>query len=183
MATATKVPEASANLPVGVFLEEYLRTDYCPDVEYLDGLLKEKSVIGFMHGRVQVLLGAWFWQHEKEWGISSAVEARTRVSADHVRLPDMVVVAAQERTKGALNQPPIIAIEVLSPSDTYQDLKLRAADLEAMGVPNIWLIDEQARTAEIWSAGSLHLHTATHLEAVNSPLFLDLAWLWQQLDQ
>ena len=186
MATATKGPAVSAN-PVKVSLEEYLRTSYHPDVEYLDGKLGEKPVVGYAHGRVQVLLGGWFWQHEKEWAISSAVETRTQVSASQVRLPDVVVVAAQDRPKdesrGALDKPPLIAIEVLSPTDAYLDLKLRAADLAAMGVPNTWLIDEQARTAEVWADGSWHLEKTTRLEALNSPIYLDLAWLWQQLDQ
>ena len=186
MATATKGPAVSAN-PVKVSLEEYLRTSYHPDVEYLDGKLGEKPVVGFAHGETQGFLFQWFSQHYAEWNIRCAVETRTQVSASQVRLPDVVVVAAQDRPKdesrGALDKPPLIAIEVLSPTDAYLDLKLRAADLAAMGVPNVWLIDEQARTAEVWADRSWHPVTTTRLEAVNSPIYLDLAWLWQQLDQ
>ncbi len=42
---------------VTVSMEMYLSTSYCPDVEYLDGVLKEKPVIQIVHGWVQVLIG------------------------------------------------------------------------------------------------------------------------------
>jgi Uma2 family endonuclease len=183
MATATKVSEIPASGSTKISLDEYLRTTYRPDVEYLDGELREKAVVGFAHGETQGFLFQWFSQRYQEWNIRCAVETRTQVSAKQVRLPDVVVIAAPDRTKGALDKPPLIAIEVLSPTDTYLELKARAADLEAMGVPNIWLIDEQARTAEVWANGSWHLQTMTRVEAVNSPIYLDLAWLRQQLDQ
>ncbi len=168
---------------VKVTLQEYLNTSYHPDVEYLDGELKEKPVVGFAHGETQGFIFNWFSRHYGEWNIRCAVETRTRVSAQHVRLPDVVVIAAADRRKGALDCPPLIAIEVLSPTDTYQDLKLRAADLEAMGVRNVWLIDEEARTVEIWHEGAWHLAKTTKLQALDSPVYLDLDWLWQQIDQ
>ena len=183
MATATKVSEVPATGSARISLDEYLRTTYRPDVEYLNGELREKAGVGFAHGETQGFLFQWFSQHYQEWNIRCALEARVQVSPTQVRLPDVVVIAAPERTQGALENPPLIAIEVLSPADTYLELKARAADLAAMGVPNIWLIDEQARTAEVWAAESWHLQKTTRLEAVNSPVYLDLSWLWQQLDQ
>ncbi len=172
MATAAKIS-----------IEEYLSTDYRPDVEYIDGYLKEKPVVMFAHGETQGIIFAWFFERYQEWNIRCAVDTRTRVSADHVRLPDVVVVAAADRRKGELDRPPIIAIEVLSPTDTYRDLKERAADLEAMGVRNIWLIDEDARTVEIWRNGAWHLTQTDRIEGVDSPIYLDIAWVWKQLDQ
>ncbi len=166
-----------------VSLQDYFNTSYRPDVEYIDGELKEKPVVGFAHGEVQGFLFSWFSRHYQEWNIRCAVETRTWVSAEHVRLPDVVVIAAEDRRKGALDRPPLIAIEVLSPTDTYQDLKLRAADFEAMGVRNIWLIDEDARTVEIWREKEWHLTKSSNLQALDSPIYLDLDWLWQQLDQ
>ena len=165
-----------------VSLEEYLKTSYRPDVEYIEGELKEKSLVTPAHGKVQTLLGVWFWQHGQEWGISAAVETRTQIDLVRVRLPDFVVMVRGSRETSALTQPPLIAIEVLSPSDSYRDLKQRAADLESMGVRNIWLLDPEARTGERWREGSWHREPTARLEAVGSFMFLDLAWLWQQMD-
>ncbi len=167
---------------VKVSLEEYLNTSYHPDVEYLDGELKEKSVVDFPHGEAQGFIFRWFSEHYEEWNIRCAVETRTQVSAKHVRLPDIVVIQPGDRRRGALLKPPIIAIEVLSPSDTYNDLKLRAADLEQMGVPNIWLIDENARTCEVWRNGSWQMEKTNQAQAIDSPIYLDLDWLWTKLN-
>ncbi len=166
-----------------VSIEEYLRTSYRPDVEYIDGELKQKPVVGFAHEETQGFIFKWFSDHYQEWNIRCAVETRTRVSPERVRLPDVVVVAAQDRRKTELNRPPIIALEVLFPSDSYQDLKRRAADLENMGVRNVWLIDEDVRTVEIWKNGAWELAKTTKLRAVESPMYLDMDWVWRQLDQ
>jgi Uma2 family endonuclease len=171
-----------AHSATAVSIEEYLRTSYCPDVEYVDGQLKEKPVVGFPHGETQTILGVWFRAHRKEWGIRVAVEVRTRVMAERVRLPDIIVVTDQERSTGAIDNPPLIAIEVLSPTDTYAELKNRAADLTAMGTENVWLIDPQMRTAEVWHSNAWQQHAGRILQAVNSPMHIDLDWLWAELD-
>ena len=43
-----------------VTLEEYLRTSYEPDQEYIDGELKEKPVVRWTHSRLQASLCMWF---------------------------------------------------------------------------------------------------------------------------
>ncbi len=64
-----------------IAIEEYFNTVYRPDVEYIDGELKEKSVPTWEHARLQIMIGAWFDAHEEEWGILTASEARTQVFA------------------------------------------------------------------------------------------------------
>jgi Uma2 family endonuclease len=167
----------------GISLEEYLQTSYERDPEYIDGVLKEKPVVQFVHGRVQTLLGVWFWQHQGEWNTQCAVETRTQVSRVKVRLPDLVVVSANNDEQGTLTRPPLVAIEVLSPTDSYADLRARAEDLTAMGVRNVWLIDPDRRTGEIWRDGYWQPAGGDRLEAVESPIFLDLAWVWAELDR
>lgn len=164
-------------------LEEYLQTSYRPDREYIDGALKEKPVVGFAHGELQAILASWFRQNRKQWNIRCAVETRTQVSTTKVRLPDVVVVSAGTQPQGALTEPPIVAIEVLSGTDSYADLRARAADLSAMGVRNIWLLDPAKRTAETWRDGFWQPAGPARIEAIDSPVFLDLAWLWAELDR
>jgi Uma2 family endonuclease len=167
----------------GISLEEYLRTSYKPDREYIDGALKEKPVVQFVHGKLQGLLVVWFWQHQSEWNTRCAVETRTQVSRAKVRLPDVVVVSANNREQGTLTTAPLVAIEILSPSDSYADLRSRAEDLTAMGVRNVWLIDPDHRTGEVWRDGYWQPAGSGRIDAVDSPLFLDLAWVWAELDR
>jgi len=167
--------------PAAVTLEQYLAASYRPDVEFLDGALLEKPVVSPVHGRVQILLGSWFGQHEDAWSIQSLAEARTQVSDRSVRLPDLSVLRDGPLPRRALTEPPLIAIEVLSETDTETGLKARARDLEAMGTRAIWLIDPSSRTAQQWSAGAWRIVRETRLELSGSPVFLDLGWLWDKL--
>ena len=171
-----------AEIAASVTIEEYLATSYHPDVEFIDGLLKEKPMVGLPHGEVQAILAAWFRSHRVEWGIRVAVDTRTQVQESRVRLPDIVVVSKDERSAGTLLSPPLIAIEILSPADKYTDLKNRASDLQAMGTENVWLIDPELRTAEVWTGKAWASIETNVLQAVNSPVFVDLGWLWAELD-
>ncbi len=168
---------------VRISLEEYMNTSYRPDVEFIDGELREKPLGKIPHGRVQSLLGVWFWLHREEWRIYTGSEIRTQTSASRVRLPDVVVFSADVHERGALTTPPLVAVEVLSPTDTPKELAERAIDLERMGTETIWLIDENARTISLWRENSWHRQESTHVQAVRSSIYLNMDWLWQQMDE
>ena len=168
----------------GISLEQYLATSYRPDVEFIDGHLQEKPMPTFLHGFMQLLIGSWFLNRIDEWNVLAAVEVRTWVETNRVRLPDVVVVVqGSVEMRSALSHPPLIAIEVLSPADTYSDLQDRAADLSAMGVRNIWLINPQRRTAEVWNGRTWQLCEKSRLTVVDGPVYLDMEWLWAKVDK
>jgi Uma2 family endonuclease len=169
-----------ATTGAGVSVEEYLRTGYRPDVEYIDGELKEKPAAGFAHGRMQAILGHWFHTHRKDSGVQVAFGTRTHVERTRYRLPDVVVVDKAERSVAALERPPLIAIEVLSPTDVFQDLRDRARDLRAMGTQNIWLIDPSEKSVAVWDGQTWQPFAGERLEAVGTEAYLDLTWLWEE---
>ena len=49
-------------------LEEYLRTSYEPDCEYVDGELVERNAGSRKHSRLQGLLVAYLMRRRKTWG-------------------------------------------------------------------------------------------------------------------
>lgn len=131
MATITLIP-----------LDEYLARSYRPDVEHLDGALRERPMVQHVHGRLQVLIGTWFANHEDQWSLEAAVEVRTLVSSGRVRLPD-VVLCRPGNIEQTLTKPPVIVIEILSPDDSYAETQRLAMDYQIMGVENIWLIEPE----------------------------------------
>ncbi len=163
-----------------VSLEEYLNTSYRPDVEYIDGELKEKPLPTWEHARLQIMIGAWFDSHEDEWGILAGSEARTQVLASRVRLPDVVVVEARSQP-ATLVEAPRIVIEILSASDSYAETERRARDYQIMGVENIWLIDPETRTARVCK-GENWTET-TRFVVADSPIYLDIAAMFARLDR
>ena len=165
--------------PPLITIEEYLRTSYRPDVEFIDGRLEEKALGTWDHGFIQGLIFAWFLQHRQEWKVVPSLEVRTRVSDAHVRLPDVVVDWAGPHPP-VLIEAPLLAIEVLSPDDTYSSLKKRAKDYQAMGIPNIWLVDPDTRTAEVCE-GAFWVERK-RLEIEGTAIYLDVPALFRALD-
>ena len=161
-----------------VSIEDYLRdTSFHPDVEYIDGELKERPMVMTAHGKLQSLISIWFGQHE-EWGLDVAVEVRTRVSPTRVRLPDVVADYAGAWPE-ILVEPPLIVIEILSPYDTYTGTERLAQDYRTMGVPNIWLLDPDTRTARVCQ-GDAWIEKS-RLEVAGTDIYLDVPKLYAKL--
>jgi len=167
MATALHIP-----------IHEYLGTSYRPDREYVDGEIRERNVGKWEHARVQMVLGAWFFMHEKEWGITGSTEQRVRVAENRVRVPDLVVLTAGAQPD-VLTDPPLLVIEILSPDDSYSDTQERAQDYRAMGVETVWIIDPKTRTGRICSGAEWV--EASRLVVKGTPLFVNLPDIFSQL--
>lgn len=159
-------------------LREYLDTSFRPDREYVDGEVKERKVGKWEHARMQWLLAAWFYAHEKEWGITGSTEQRVRVSDNRVRVPDVVVLTAGAQPD-VLTDPPLLVIEILSPEDSYSDTQERAQDYRAMGVETVWIIDPKTRSGRMCSGAEWV--ESSRLEVKGTPLYLDLPDLFSQL--
>ncbi len=75
-----------------------------------------------------------------------------------VRQPDVLVVNAELTGitrpsdlvgRPFLERPPLLVVEVLSPSNTRRDITQRLADYRSIGVPECWLVNFPARTIEV----------------------------------
>ena len=160
-------------------ISKYLRSFHArPDVEYVDGELKERPWVQRSHGRLQTLLSLWFGQHEEAWGIEVAAEVRTRVSSSRVRLPDVVVDWTGDRPE-TLVDAPLLVIEILSPNDSYSEMQRLAGDYSAMGIENIWLIDPETRTARTCDENAWT--EKTRLDIAGTPIYLDVEALFARL--
>ena len=163
-----------------ISMEEYLHTSYRPDREYLDGEVRERNMGKGEHAEVQLMLGAWFAAHRRAWGIRAGSDFRTQVASTRVRVPDIVIVRDNGPLTGVQVEPPLLIVEILSPDDTYSDLKQRSEDYQRMGGETVWIIDPEARTAQIYT-GQVWT-AATRLTVEGSPIFLELAGLFADID-
>ena len=75
-----------------------------------------------------------------------------------VRQPDLFIVNAEltgiARPAGLVGQPylelpPLLVVEVISPSNTRRDIEERLADYRSIGVPEAWLAGFPTRTVEV----------------------------------
>jgi len=164
-----------------IALSDYLKTSYDPDLEYVDGELRERNVGKTEHARVQALLAMWFGAHEQEWRIVVTTEQRIKVAADRVRIPDVTLVCPGALNEDVLSVAPLCVIEILSPDDTYSKTWEKARDYRKMGIENIWLIDPGTRSGQ---ASTAHGWQDTmDFEISGTPIKLSLADLFSRLDQ
>jgi Uma2 family endonuclease len=162
-----------------ISLEEYLNTNYEPDLEYVDGQLVERNGGKWDHGRLIMLLGMWFGRHEDEWGIQTASDVRTRVSRTRVRLPDVLLVG-QSAQPPVIEVPPVLCIEILSEGDTVAATKRKCEEYRVMGSQGVWIINPMNRTGLHWTDGCWR--EVSRLEVPNTALYLEMAYLWERLD-
>lgn len=135
-----------------VSVEEYLASAYSPDRDYVNGVLGERNVGEKSHSEYQGGLYAFFRQHRKAWNLFPYVEWRVQVGPERFRVPDVCLVPGPEPTEEILRRPPLVCVEILSPSDTVHALQERIDDYLAFGVRYVWVIDPLAH--RLW------VHTA-----------------------
>lgn len=178
-----------ATLPVNesapflVTVEEYLATVYEPECDYVDGRLEDRNAGEYDHSLLQTLLAHLFMTHRKEWGVQPLTELRTQVKLTRYRCPDVLVVRADAPREQILTHPPLIAIEILSPEDRLSRFRVKVEDYVAFGIENIWIIDPATRSAMTADRFGLHPVEAGELVVAGSPIRVDLAELFAELER
>jgi Uma2 family endonuclease len=164
-------------------MEQYLRTSFRPDCDFVDGRIEERYLGEYKHGLLQMEVGFWFRSRREEWNVRVVGELRTRVSADRVRIPDVTVVyddaATAERVRVTA---PLIAIEILSPEDRLSRVLLRLEDFRKMGIENIWLLDPEERVAFVYAATGLRMVEGSRLDVAGTGIYMDLSAVFAALD-
>lgn len=128
-----------------VSVQEYLSTNYDPDVDYVDGELEERNVGEKGHGKIQKALLLRLGLREKELGIFVIQEQRVQVSPTRFRVPDTCVMLGPEPEEQVFVTAPFLCIEVLSPDDRMSRMQRKVTDYLGMGVRYVWIIDPAAR--------------------------------------
>ena len=146
---------STANLSSMISLEQYLNTTYRPDVDFVDGYIEERNFGETDHSKIQGRLAFLLTMHQEDWNALVLPEVRVQVAPTRFRIPDVCVVREDGADEPIVKVPPLLCIEVLSPSDSLKAMRRRAQDYFDMGVPEVWIFDPQTRTAYVCLAGSM----------------------------
>src|SRR5262249_26751254 len=163
-----------------ISLEEYLNTSYDPDVEYVDGVLVERSVGDWSHSLVQRNLIVALSRKYPE--LYAVPELRSQTRATRYRLADVCVLLAAPKTRYLLDAA-FLAVEILSEDDSMSKMMEKFEEYDRKGVPNIWLFDPRLRKIAVYSSGVLtdiradRISTSgePRLELTRDEIFEDLA--------
>ena len=136
-----------AATPVSV--EDYLRTSFSPDREYIDGRIVERNLGEKTHSSIQGNVFGWFWDRRKELSLRAFVEQRVQVSPTRFRIPDVTVVKTSQFQGEIFTNPPHLCIEILSKDDTMEDMQEKIDDYLRFGVSYVWIINPRLRKGYI----------------------------------
>ncbi|MGH9608432.1 MAG: Uma2 family endonuclease [Bryobacteraceae bacterium] len=136
MATATQVS-----------IDEYLRTNYEPPCELVSGGLIPKAMGTLTHMNMERRTERVLEPFEQQ-GIGHALHELFCRIGDDIRIPDVVFYAPGARfDKGVLVDPPLLAVEILSPSQRQSELFAKCEEYHSWGVPYCWVVDPVKKSA------------------------------------
>jgi Uma2 family endonuclease len=159
--------------------QEYLSAQYEPDCEFEDGVLIERYVGTEKHSWLQAALAAYFFRRRKQWGLNVYTEQRNLVRPGKYKLPDVCVVMGARPTTRILEQPPLLAIEILSPEDKPLRVDRTIAEWLEFGVGYVWVIDPETLDSALHTShGRVHMEDAK-LRIPGTPIEVPL----RQLDE
>ena len=164
-----------------ISLEQYLRSSFEPDAEYVDGEIEERNLGEYDHNAVQKAILLWFAKHEKEWGVRCIQEQRTRLSQKKVRIPDISIFVRDLPVEQVFTHPQFVAIEVLSPEDRQSKIQDKIEDYRGFRIPNIWIIDPVKRIG--WDCSDGNWTRRDDLSIAGTSIYLDLTAMFAEMDE
>lgn len=114
---------------------------------------------GFNHGSVAMNLGGPLHAYAKAKGLGVVVSAEAGFvlsrEPDTVRAPDIGFVSAGrippgEETVKFWEGAPDLAVEVLSPSDTVDEIEEKVDDYLAAGTALVWVVNPRRKTVTVY---------------------------------
>jgi Uma2 family endonuclease len=154
-------------------VEEYLHTTFDgSDQEYIDGELVERNMGTLPHGDVQTEVAFQLKLQTRGSGKCVVVEVRAKLGPALYRIPDVALYSSKPATT-VPTEPPLAAIEVLSPDDRMNAVLAKLREYQAWGVANVWLADPEDRKFFIYSDQGLHETTKLEIPAHGIALTLD----------
>ncbi len=159
--------------------QDYLRTSYRPDRDYVNGRAEERNVGEWEHASVQKILMRIFLANEEAWGVNAIQECRLQIAEDRFRVPDTMVLPAGLQVERIVYDVPLICIEVISREDTWKRLQEVLGDYLAFGVEHIWAFDPETRKAYRFDEHGLTVVTGA-LTVPGSALSLSVAEVFPQ---
>jgi Uma2 family endonuclease len=130
-----------------VSVEEYLASDYEPECELVGGALLPKPMGTLEHMEMERRIERLLERYEQA-GLGRTVRELSIRHGDDVRVPDLVFVKPNTRFEcGIMMDPPLLCIEILSPSQRPSALFAKCEIYHAWGVPHCWVVDPMGKLA------------------------------------
>lgn len=146
--------------------------------ELVDGVLVRKdmssyeSLIGM---RLLTILNLFVLSKQLGWVLGEA--GMLRLWSGRVRIPDVSFISRDQTADGQFPRKPAIAdlypdlaVEVLSDSNTTEEMTEKCGDYFQAGTRLVWIIDPKSKTAEVYTAADVHQTVAVEGTLTGDPV-------------
>jgi Uma2 family endonuclease len=125
--------------------------------ELVNGQLVESEMSG-LATFIAMVIGSELWRFvkDRQLGVVFASEAQYRCFPDdsaRIRKPDVSFIHRGRVTEGIMTGfipiPPDLAIEVVSPHDTYYEVEEKVIEYLAAGVRLVWVVNPNTKTIRV----------------------------------
>jgi Uma2 family endonuclease len=157
-------------------VEEYLRTNYDPDREYVDGHIVERNLGERPHSRLQRAFIVHLTSLAEKAGMEVLPEQRVQISAKRYRIPDVTVLPLSDER--IVTSPPFICIEILSKDDTMQYMQEKIDDYLNFGVPYVWIVNPANKKGYVVTRAGM-VAASERLETENPDISVPLSALFE----
>ena len=111
------------------------------------------------------------------------VEQRIRIGPRKYRIPDVCVYKEPAPRDRIFSTAPFIVIEILSPEDRMTRVRKKIDEYLAFGVAYVWLIDPDARRADVYTESRIYEVKDLVLRTEDPAMEVPLAELFQAIDE
>ena len=130
--------------------------------EYLQGITTLMTPTGGLHGRIGIQIAALLWNHLEAGNAGHIFDSSTgyRLPNGDVRVLDVSVILTgrlldEEDPVGFIGIAPDLAVEVISPSERYEDVQEKIAQYLEWGVETVWVVEPPTRTVTVHTRGRI----------------------------
>lgn len=140
--------------------EEFLArwADLKPSYEFVNGEVTQKPMTKRAHRRVaEELIGRlWLYRRTSSGGLGGPEPTvnLSRSSDRRYRVPDLAYWAP-DKPEGTdeYHLPPTLAVEIMSPGQTFLTMRAKCREYRQRGVDVVWLVSTTRRSVEVFEDG------------------------------
>jgi Uma2 family endonuclease len=164
-------------------VEEYLRTMYRPDCDYVDGEVLERNMGEKPHARLQSFFSRYFAPFEDENNFETLTEQRVKIAERRYRIPDVALVYLNANEPLIVVSPPLLCIEILSSKDRMRKIQERIDDYVSLGVKTSWVIDPSRRIAFAAGPDGVLREVTSRLTVQDTPISIAVREIFAELER
>ncbi len=129
--------------------------------ELIDGRIAPMVPTGSEHGWFELYLAhslnLYVLRRKLGWVLTGEPGIYIRRNPDTIRAADVVFVSKNRVSRlprGFLEVAPELVVEIMSPSDRWQDIRSKLDDYFSIGVERVWIVEPERRTVLVYRSST-----------------------------